>query len=37
MQETTNDSQIELRIDKMVPPNSGLPVGFRYRLAAKAN
>jgi hypothetical protein len=36
MQETTNDGQIELRIDKMVPPNGALSVGFRYRLAVNA-
>ncbi len=36
MQETTSDGQIELKIDKVVPPNGSLPVGFSYRLAAGA-
>ena len=34
MEETTNAGQIELRIDKILPPNGRFPVGFRYRLAA---
>ena len=37
MEETTNTSQIELRIDKIIPPNGSFPVGFHYRLAANAN
>ena len=35
MEETTGDGQIELRIDKVVPPNGSLPVGFSYRIAAR--
>ena len=35
-EETTNDGQIELRIDRIVPPNSSFSVGFRYRLVDDA-
>jgi RNA polymerase sigma factor (sigma-70 family) len=32
--QTVNDGQIELRIDKMIPPGDSLEVSFRYRLPA---
>ena len=35
--ETTNDSRIELRIDKIIPSGGSLAVSCRYRLAANAN
>ena len=30
----TNDGQIELQFDKIIPPNGNVQYGFRYRLAA---
>jgi hypothetical protein len=35
--ETTNAGRIELRIDKIIPPNGRFPVGFRYRFPPKTN
>ena len=35
MQEATNNGQIELQIDRIIPPNGRFPVGFRYRLPAR--
>ena len=37
MEETTNEGRIELRIDRIVPPNGGFPISFRYRLPVNAN
>jgi len=37
MEEATNAGQIELRIDRTISPNGSYPVGFNYRLQAKAN
>jgi RNA polymerase sigma factor (sigma-70 family) len=36
MQATTNSGQIELQVDRLIPPNGVLAVGFRYRLADAA-
>ena len=37
MEETTNADRIELRIDKILPPNGTFPLGFRYRLPNNSN
>ncbi len=34
MQESTNNGQIELRMDKIIPPHGSYPIGFRYQLPA---
>ena len=35
--ETTSDGQIELRFDKIIPPNGWVRYSFRYRLATVTN